>query len=215
MHTLKKVARPDWLRNLLFLVQASLLLSTSAARIHAQGGRPSATDAARQIERQEMDQQLLLAPLPPNKKSESARLLIQKQIREDFREVQNSDNKMMANAWAKDELDYSSISDSISQIKSKAIRLRSNLSLPKPEKQNEEKLVDLSAASVKDFRAALLKLDKSIMNFVTNPLFKDSAVVEMDLANRASHDLQMVIDQSELLQKAARSLTKKSKDTHQ
>ena len=121
----------------------------------------------------------------------------------------------MANAWAKEELDYNSISDSISQIKSKAIRLKANLSLPEPEKENEEKQLDLAVASVKDFRAALLQLDRSLMSFVTNPLFKESSVMEVSLATRASHDLKMVIELSENLQKAAKSLNKlSSQDTH-
>jgi hypothetical protein len=121
---------------------------------------------------------------------------------------------MMANAWAKDELNYDAISDSISQIRSKAIRLRSNLSLPKSEKEDEEKPLDLSVASGKDFRAALLLLDRSIMNFATNPLFKESSVMEVSLATRARHDLENVIELTESLQKAAKSLNKKSKDDH-
>jgi hypothetical protein len=201
---------------LLFVTQILILVYACATGTQGQTrGQPSARDTARQIQRVERDQQLLLKPLPPNKEDESARLAALKQSKEDFKNIQGINNKMMANAWAKNELDYNSISDSISQIRSKAIRLRSNLLLPEPEKENEEKPLDLAVASVKDFRAVLLRLDKSIMSFVTNPLFKESAVMDVSLANRASHDLEMVIALSENLQKAAKSLNKlSSKDTH-
>jgi hypothetical protein len=177
----------------------------------------SMRDRAREIERVERERELNTKPLPSKKDDDSIRLILLKQSKEDFKTLQNVNNKMMANAFERDELDYGSITDSISEIRSKAIRLRSNLELPKSEeeKDSDAKPPDLSVAGAKDFRAALLQLDKSIMKFVTNPLFKDSAVVKVDLATQASHDLEMVISQSENLQKAARSLNKKSKDTHQ
>jgi len=206
--------------NLLLVTQliSSLSVYSSEARAWVPGITQSAMrDRAREIERVERDRELNNKPIPPKKDDDSARLILLKQSKEDFKVLQGVNNKMMADAWDHDDLDYGSISESISQIRSRAVRLRSSLALPKTEeeKQPDKKPADLTTASVKEFRAALLRLDKSIMNFVTNPLFKDSAVVEMDLATRASHDLEMVIEQSETLQKVARSLTKKSKDTHE
>jgi hypothetical protein len=216
MTSLRRNSNSAQLTKLLFVTKALILVYACAIATQGQSrSQPSARDTARQIQRVERDQQLLLKPLPPKKEDDSARRAALKQSKEDFKNIQGINNKMMANAWAKEELDYNSISDSISQIKSKAIRLKSNLSLPEPEKENEEKQLDLAVASVKDFRAALLRLDKSIMSFVTNPLFKESSVMEVSLATRASHDLEMVIDLSENLQKAAKSLNKlSSKDTH-
>jgi hypothetical protein len=216
MTSLRRNSNSAQLTELLLVTKALILVYACATATQGQSrGQTSARDTARQIQRVERDQQLLLKPLPPNKEDNSARQAVLKQSKEDFKNIQGINNKMMANAWAKEELDYNSISDSISQIKSKAIRLKSNLSLPEPEKESEEKPLGLSVANVKDFRAALLRLDKSIMSFVTNPIFKESTVVEVPLATRASHDLEMVIELSENLQKAAKSLNKhSSKDTH-
>ena len=214
MTSLRRNSNSGQLTKILFVTQTLILVYACTTGTQGQSRQPSARDTARQIQRVERDQQLLLKPIPAKKEDESARLTALRQSKEDFRSIQGINNKMMAKAWAKDELDYNSISDSISQIKSKAIRLRSNLSLPKPEKQNDEKPVDLSVASVKDFRAALMLLDRSLMSFVTNPLFKESTVIEVALATQASHDLEMVIELSENLQKAAKSLNKKSNDTH-
>ena len=119
------------LTKLLFVTKALILVYACATATPGQSRSPSARDTARQIQRVERDQQLLLKPIPPKKEDDFARRAALKQSREDFRNLQEIHNKMMANAWAKDELDYNSISDSIYQIRSKAIGLRSNLSLPK------------------------------------------------------------------------------------
>ncbi len=215
MTSLRRNSNSGQLTKLLFVTIALILVCACATGTQGQSrSQPSARDTARQIQRVERDQQLLLKPIPPKKEDNSARLAVLKQSKEDFKNIQGINNKMMANAWAKEELDYNSISESISQIRSKAIRLKSNLSLPESEKENEEKPLALSVANVKDFRAALLRLDKSIMSFVTNPVFKESSVMEVSLATHASHDLGMVIELSENLQKAAKSLNKKSKDDH-
>ena len=147
------------------LAQALILLSICATRINAQ------VDVARAIERQEMNQQLLLTLLPP-KQTESARLLSLKQIKEDFRDIQNLNNTMMAQAWSREELDYPYISDKVSQIKARAARLKTNLSLPEA-RDVEKKQIDPVVTDKKEFRAALLLLDRSIMSFVTNPLFQN------------------------------------------
>jgi uncharacterized lipoprotein YehR (DUF1307 family) len=215
MTSLRRNSNSAHLTKLLSVINALFLVYACATATQGQSrGQTSARDTARQIQRVERDQQLLLKPLPPNKEDNSARQAVLKQSKEDFKNIQGINNKMMANAWAKEELDYNSISESISQIRSKAIRLKSNLSLPESEKENEEKPLALSVANVKDFRAALLRLDKSIMSFVTNPVFKESSVMEVSLATHASHDLDTVIELSENLQKAAKSLNKKSKDDH-
>jgi len=214
MTSLRRNSNSGQLTKLLFVTKVLILVYACATATPGQSRSPSARDTARQIQRVERDQQLLLKPLPPKKEDDSARRAALKQSKEDFKNIQGINNKMMANAWAKEELDYNSISDSISQIRSKAVRLKTNLSLPEPEKEKEEKPLDLAAASVKDFRAALLRLDKSIMSFVTNPIFKESSVMEVSLATRASHDLKTIIELSENLQQSAKSLNKKSKDDH-
>jgi hypothetical protein len=206
--SLKKTSSSVRLRNLLLLAQTLILLLAGTARTQ---GQSRMRDQVLKIERVERDQQLLRKPLPAKKDDDSARLAVLKQISEDFKNIQDLNNTMMAKAWAHQELDYGYISDSISQIKSKATRLRSNLALPKA-KDIDEKQLNLARASVKEFRAALLLLDKSIMSFVTNPLFQKANVVEVNLAAQASHDLKVIIELSENLQKSA-ALMRKSKNT--
>jgi hypothetical protein len=212
---LKKTSSSVRLRNLLLLAQTLILVAAGTTRTQGQQSgvnHPSARDTALEIQRVERNQQLLLKPLTAKKDDDSLRFAVLKQINEDFKNIQGLNNTMMANAWAHEELDYGYISASISQIKSKATRLRSNLAFPKA-KDVEEKQLDLTRADVKEFRAALLLLDKSIMSFVKNPLFQKASVVDVNLAAQASHDLKVIIELSGNLQKSATALRGKSKHT--
>ncbi|MEO7970513.1 MAG: hypothetical protein ABI698_04380 [bacterium] len=210
--SLKKTSRSSRFRNFLLVVQILMLLSAGTSRTEGQQpglNRPSAADMARADIRRDMDQQLLLKPLPGKKNPDSVRLAL-KQINEDFRNIQTVNNAMMANAWVHEELDYGYISDSLSKIKSNATRLKSNLALPKA-KDVEAKQLNLAGAGVKEFREALLLLDKSIMSFVNNLVLQKPNVVEADPASRVSHDLEVVIQLSENLQKTAEQRKKLTK----
>jgi hypothetical protein len=50
-----------------------------------------------------------------------------------------------------------------------------------------------SVTTVRQFREVLLLLDKTIMRFVTNPVFQAANTVDVNLAKKASHDLEQVI----------------------
>ncbi len=161
-------------------------------------------DVVRSIERKEMDRLLLLKPLPATK-NDSAQRAALKQLSEDFRDLQGLNNKMMADAWSRPELDYEYLSSMVSQIRSKATRLKSNLALP------EGPTEELSYPEVSDagaFKDALLIMDRRIMNFVTNPLFQKANVVDVKLAHQASGDLKAVIELSGKLKKTAARLSK-------
>ena len=193
------------------LLLSSLCFVSAKAQ---QGGlnRPTMGDQAREIERDERDQLLLLRRLP-SLNDDPARKALLKQISEDFRDIQALNNKMMADTWSREEPNYDFISDMISQIRGKANRLKLNLPLPAAQ-NSDRKEFHLDDVDVKQFRAALLVLDKSIMSFVTNPIFRETKVVEMKMAAQASGDLETVLQLSGQIKKAASSLNKKSKDGH-
>src|ERR1051325_506889 len=93
--------------------------------------------------------------------SETTRALI-KQTSEDFRAIQNINNKMMAQVYATEETDYDRTSAAIAQINTKASRLKTNLSLPDPK---DVKKKELTVSGAKEFKSALLLMDRSIMGF--------------------------------------------------
>jgi hypothetical protein len=89
-------------------------------------------------------------------------------------------------------LDYSAIADVVSKIRGKANDLKDGLSLPQSETpQTAVKMPEVT--TVRHFREELLLLDKTIMRFVTNPVFQAANTVDVNLAKKASDDLEHVI----------------------
>ena len=187
------------------LLFIALFLAGSFSDVQGQRRSPN-TDRARNIERAEMNRLLLLA-VPKDKESESMRLARFKKIKDDFRDLQSLNNKMMADAWMQETLDYSYISEMVSKIRSKANDLKEALSLPEPEKPQTALEVP-AVTTVRKFREELLLLDKTLMNFVNNPVFQAANTVDVNLAKKASDDLEQVIFLTVELKQNAQKLRK-------
>jgi hypothetical protein len=188
------------------IIFLSCVVEVQAQR--AGSNAPSMRDQARAIQRAEIDR-LLISSLPARTDSKSNRAEVLKQIRTDFKELQELNNKMMATAWARDSLDYSFLADMISRIREKANRLKTNLNLPTP--ADSEKAASFRTISgSSEFRNALLGLDETIMRFVNNPLFQKVNTLEIDLAMKARHDLESIILLTSDLKKTASRLNKVS-----
>lgn len=162
-------------------------------------------DMVRAVGQKELDRQLLLKPIPPLS-DEPARRLALKQIREDFRDLQNLNNRMMSEAWARDAVDYGFVSEMISEIRGKANRLKLNLKLPESGDRKNEGRVD--PTNDKDFRASLMTMDQTIMRFVKNPLFQNANTIDVAQATQARQDLEAVIELAAGLRKVASRLGK-------
>ena len=162
-------------------------LASSFSVVHAQGN----AERARAIERADLDRILLWA-VPKDKESESMRQNRFKKIKDDFRDLQSLNNKMMADAWAQDALDYSSIADMVSKIRGKASDLKDGLALPEPENP-QTSLKTPAVATVRQFREELLLLDKTIMGFVNNPVFQSGNAMDVNQAKKARANLEQVI----------------------
>jgi len=211
IRTFLKIMRRETCGSLQLLVLALIILSACMVTTQAQrpGTSQSARDIVRAIGQKEMDQLLFLKPiLAP--KDDPARRVVLKQIREDFKDLQGLNNKMMAEAWSRPELNYRYISNMVSKIRGKAFRLKFNLALPEAQ-DYQPKQPDATYSDPATFRAGLLHLDHLILSFATNPLFQKSKVIEVDLAKKASSDLAGVIEMSGKLKKVAVGLTKFAK----
>ena len=184
-----------------------LVMAVSFTAVQGQG-RGINAERARAIERADMDR-LLLWAVPKDKESESVRLSRFKKIKDDFRDLQALNNKMMADAWMQDALDYSSVADMVSKIRSKANDLKDGLSLPQSEDTGTPSKMP-AVATVRQFREELLLLDKIIMRFVNNPVFRAANTVDVDLAKKASADLEQVILLTFDLKQNAQKLRKNS-----
>lgn len=181
-----------------------LVLAVSC--ICVQGQRGPNAERARAIEQADMDR-LLLWAVPKDKESESMRLNRFKKIKDDFRDLQLLNNKMMADAWMQDALDYSSIADMVSKIRGKASDLKVSLVLPHSENPQAD-LKTPAVDTVRQFREELLLLDKTLMRFVNNPVFQAANTVDVNLAKKASEDLDHVIVLTADLKQNAQKLRK-------
>jgi hypothetical protein len=187
------------------LLLIAVTLAGSFSCVQAQG-RGANADRARAIEQAEMDR-LLNWAVPKDKESEVMRLNRFKKIKDDFRDLQALNNKMMADAWMQDALDYAAVADMVSKIRGKANDLKDGLSLP--ESENSQTEVKMPAVTtVRQFREELLLLDKTLMRFVNNPVFQAANTVDLDLAKKASADLEQVISLTVDIKQNAQKLRK-------
>jgi len=132
------------------------------------------------------------------------------QVQEDFRRLQIVNNEMMQTVFVAKSLDYRLILTSTEEIKRRALRLRQNLMLPRISR-NEEDQKFHEASGYQQLKASLLLLDRSIMSFVTNPLFKLPNVIDPKLAETATVDLGSIIKFSDAVRKDAGKLSKSAK----
>lgn len=120
------------------------------------------------------------------------------QIREDFTRLQMINNEMMRTVFVKGNVDLKLIAATTTEINKRAGRLSENLVLPRlDDKTKLEKHDD--AGSDSGLQTRLLALDRCIVNFTTNPLFKQPNVIDAQLALKARRDLDLIIRLSKQL----------------
>ena len=123
------------------------------------------------------------------------------QIREDFKRIQILNNKLMLAASSVEPLDLTFVGKSASEIKKLAGQLKANLALPEPEKVPKhppgEQLKPLFEA-----------LDRQIMEFVNNPIFKAVNVINPQMSSKARRSLDEIIELSEQVKESSGKLRK-------
>ncbi|HEX8151176.1 MAG TPA: hypothetical protein VF591_28595 [Pyrinomonadaceae bacterium] len=131
------------------------------------------------------------------------------QIAEDFERIQAVNNRMMAAVMRSDSPDYRLVSDSTAEIRKRAARLKSGLSLPEPEGGEPGKGDGYkSPADAAQLKAALLRLDRALMSFVKSPVFRNTDVFDAADGARAGRDLEEVIELSRLIGRDAERMSK-------
>lgn len=193
----------------LCVIQLALIPVFAFAVAAQPGGRRASAEATRRAmandtfrELMKRERETIAGPTP---RSEAERFAALKQIREDFRTIQDVNNRMMSQAWARENVDFDRTVNMLDEINDRAVRLKSNLALPQPDKIQHK---TLSPKGAKEFKSALLVMDRSLMSFVNNPVFRERNVVEVTQATQATRDLEDVIAYSANLRKIAANLKK-------
>lgn len=129
-------------------------------------------------------------------------------IAADFKRIQVVNNRMLGAVMNAAEPDYRLISEANAEIRKCAARLKSNLPLPEPEASGEEGREYRPPGDGAQMKAALLLLDRALMSFIKNPVFKNADVVDAREGARARRDLERVIELSRLIGKDAERMAR-------
>ena len=194
-----------WICCSLSFVGMFTVLVVSNASAFAQGKTPR--DVALESNRQELNNLLLRKPILATE-DKSARLAVLKQINDDFKALQVLNNRVMSEVTADAKVDYKSLARLISEIGSKASRLKSNLVLPKSDVAKDKS--DQKSLTASEFRERMMGFDKVVVSFSNNPIFKETNLVDIELGKKASADLEIIIEGSGKLKKVAQKLAKES-----
>ena len=162
------------------------------------------------------DREMLIAEMeraaarPP---AEKRQVLPPGQAAEDFKRIQVVNNRMMAGVMGSDSPDYGLVSDATEEIRKRAARLKSSLALPEPEGQGGARAAGYkSPEDAAQLKAALLRLDRALMGFVNNPVFRRTGAVGADDGAKARRDLEEVIELSRLIGKDAERIRKAARN---
>ncbi|HEX8891394.1 MAG TPA: hypothetical protein VF779_19755 [Pyrinomonadaceae bacterium] len=204
---------------IVFSIALFAFASFLALPLYAQQSTPSAAaERARQRQTRRNDQmetEIRISSLeresrqPPEEKSER---LAYAQLKDDFEQLQTVNNRMMVMVFANNVIDYKSISEAITEIRKRAARLKSNLPLPIAEKDapEDQSLKDWTEINQAQVKPVLKALDALIQRFVTNPVFQQPQVVDVQQSSKAKRDLEAIIKLSEKIRKSADKLAKAS-----
>jgi hypothetical protein len=133
--------------------------------------------------------------------------LLQKSVRDDFRQLQVVNNELMKRAFTQpsnnqEPISRKEIRSSLDEIHKRARRLQVNLKFPEVKTDKDEK--DETVLEKGMLFSGLLKLDQKVMDFVNNPIFRQVKVLDTQLSNSASRDLKEILRITEVLRKEAR-----------
>lgn len=131
--------------------------------------------------------------------------------KEDFRTLQLVNNEMMQAVFvtaAAGPTDYERVSAAAAEINKRASRLRTNLRLPAQQAKASPLPPAPDIADDGQLRASLRELDKAIMEFVTNPGFRQSGTVDVRHSAAAAETLTRVTELSRAVRLGAERIRK-------
>ena len=132
------------------------------------------------------------------------------QINDDFQRIQIIHNEIVRMLQPDKSLDYERLAELTDDMKKRSFRLRENLSLPEPEK-TDEKPTHAEAIDESHIKKDIVTLHDLVVSFVANPLFKNLGVVDANVVNAATENLENIIDISDEIKREAKLLGKSAK----
>ena len=183
-----------------FATLNALLLSSLAITLSAQVRSTPYPNSQAQGDMQAREWALTHIPDEINKRFKKEQISLFTEIRDDFTRLQTINNQMMQAVFVQRNDDSRLIAVATAEINKRALRLSEKLVLPETDEKLKNRRPDETQNSIA-LPAGLLLLDRYIMSFVSNPLFKEANVVDPQNAVKARSDLTAIIRLSYQLKK--------------
>ena len=134
------------------------------------------------------------------------------QINEDFQRIQVLHNEIVRMLRADGGgIDHARLKELSGEMKNRSSRLKTNLGLPEAEKA-EKSTPETPVEPPKDpIKESIISLHDRVASFVSNPLFKNLGVVEVNSVAQASSDITGIIHLSDQIKKSADAASKAAK----
>jgi len=130
------------------------------------------------------------------------------QINEDFQRIQVIHNEIVRMLQPDKGLNFDRLADLTGDMKKRGARLRENLALPEPDK-NDPGHAHSEAIDEAHIKRTIADLHDVIVSFVANPIFKNIGVVDPKTIDSATKDLNNMIDLNDEIKKEAKTLVHK------
>jgi hypothetical protein len=130
------------------------------------------------------------------------------QAADNFKHLQMVNNKMMQAVVRGDALDLGFVTESASEIRKYADRLKDNLVLPEPEYDPRRSKVAV-ASGTEQLRSSLSALGELVAEFASNPIFRGANavdVIDVQQSAKARRDLDEIIELSSQIKKSSEKL---------
>jgi hypothetical protein len=201
---------------LLRILVLVLLARGVANSVRAQGavspqgtqGRSGRTDQVQRELQRQVEMRMIEQALREGSSRHTRRYtpLVLDQIREDFLRIQVIDRKLIQATAGGNTLDLGLVARSASEIRKRSRRLKENLALPRPEAPPAERSGTEVEATSERLRIAISDLSNLIEEFVSNPIFEQSKLVDAHLSGKARQDIEAIIELSGQIRRSSEKL---------
>src|SRR5829696_7894758 len=133
------------------------------------------------------------------------------QINEDFQRIQVIHNEIVRMLQPDKGLNYDRLADLTGDMKKRGERLRVNLAMAEPEKNDAQRAHPETVDEI-HIKKTIADLHDLVVSFVASPLFKNLGVVDAKTIDVASENLDTLIDLSDEIKREAKLLGKSAKN---
>jgi dGTP triphosphohydrolase len=199
---------PDHTRRL----KSATIAALAFVALSPAGARAQSSQAARDREARRIDMEMRQRTLRDldksiNKKPSKApdARPAYNEVAEEFKRLQLVNYSLAGMTDPKVPLDYARVRKESAEVRKRAARLKSFLSLPEVEADDRQDKAD-GIQTPEALRAAVGRLDSLVNSFAWNPVFQKPDVVNLEQSAKASRDLAGILGLSELIRKSAEEL---------